>query len=86
MAQQSSAPLSAQTAMQDVAVNQPERPQVGERISPENLHRISRPGLYGISKSPDGSDYGVLEGRLIRYDPHTMQVQSIIREVDQILD
>lgn len=59
--------------------------QVGQPIDPALLHDISRPGLYGINRLPEGSRYGVLKGQLIRYDPATMHVQSVIRPV-AILD
>ena len=59
--------------------------QVGQTVDPNALHQITRPGLYGINRSPEGSRYGVLEGRLIRYDPGTMRVQSVIRP-SRILD
>lgn len=72
--------LASQDAAQD------EGPLIGQRLEPESLHRIKRPGLYGISQSPDGSAYGVAEGRLIRFDPAELRVQSVIREVDRILD
>lgn len=62
------------------------RLQVGARLDPARLHPVKRPGLYGMSDPPPGSRYGIVEGRLIRYDPGNAQVLSIIREVDQILD
>lgn len=64
----------------------PRAPQVGQHIDASQLHPVRRPGLYGVSGSPVGSRYGVIDGRLIRYDPDTMRVQSIIRPVDEILD
>ncbi|MDT1061568.1 hypothetical protein RM190_06825 [Paracoccus sp. CPCC 101403] len=60
--------------------------RVGDKLDPAVLHEVSRPGLYGISGPPEGSEYGVIDGRLIRYDQHTLQVQSIIRQVDYVLD
>lgn len=60
--------------------------QVGGRLDPARLHPVRRPGLYGMSEPPPGSRYGIAEGRLIRYDPRSAQVLSIIREVDRILD
>lgn len=60
--------------------------RIGDRISEDKLHPVTRPGLYGIGRVPSGSSYGVSEGRLIRYDPETMQIQSVIRRVDGILD
>lgn len=68
-----------------LAQDQP-RLRVGQRIDPQQLHRISRPGLYGMSQAPKGSKYGVFDGRLIRFDARTLKVQSIIREIDHILD
>lgn len=61
-------------------------PQVGARIDPARLHRVTRPGLYGVGHSPPGSSYGVIGGRLIRYDPDSLRVQSIIREIEAVLD
>lgn len=68
------------------ASNSASQLRVGTAVDMASLHRISRPGLYGMSQSPQGSSYGILGGRLIRYDPETLRVQSIIREVDEILD
>lgn len=59
---------------------------VGAFANPERLHVISRPGLYGIGDPPAGSGYGVLDGRLIRYDLRTGMVQAVIRQVDETLD
>lgn len=86
LAQQMGSTADVPMATQELADGRAERPTVGQRIDNGQLHRINRPGLYGISQSPTGSSYGVLDGRLIRYDPDTMRVQSIIRDVDQILD
>jgi len=71
---------------QDASAHPARKLRVGQHIDAEQLHRISRPGLYGISRPPAGSEYGVIDGRLVRYDAETLQVQSIIREVDHILD
>lgn len=60
--------------------------RVGETIDPAQLHPVRRPGLYGVSVSPDSSRYGIVEGRLIRYDPTSLRVQSVIRQVDEIVD
>lgn len=60
--------------------------RVGDRLDQDRLHQITRPGLYGMSQPPAGSRYGVVDGRLIRYDPEKAQLLSIIRQVDRILD
>lgn len=73
---------SAQAATMDAAT----APRIGETVDPRALHPVRRPGLYGLSSSPEGSSYGVIGGKLIRYDPRNMRVQSIVRQVDEILD
>lgn len=61
-------------------------PQVGQPVDGGQLHRVSRPGLYGMSQPPAGSAYGIVDDRLIRFDPESGHVLSIIRQVDRILD
>ena len=61
-------------------------PQVGHTVKADTLHRVTRPGLYGMSQAPAGSAYGIVNDRLIRFDPATGRVLSIIRQVDEILD
>lgn len=60
--------------------------RVGARIDPTRLHPVTRPGLYGVGQSPPGSSYGIIAGRLIRYDPDSLRIQSIIREIEAVLD
>ncbi|TWI36997.1 hypothetical protein IQ24_00787 [Paracoccus sulfuroxidans] len=59
---------------------------VGEALPPGKIHVITRPGLYGMGEPPRGSRYGIVNGRLIRFDPGTSRVLSVIRQVDRILD
>lgn len=61
-------------------------PQVGQSVDGGQLHRVSRPGLYGMSQPPAGSAYGIVDDRLIRFDPESGRILSIIRQVDRILD
>ena len=51
---------------------------VGDRLDPENLHMITRPGLYGLAAN-GGDRFGLLDGKLLRYDPATMHLRAIIR-------
>lgn len=60
--------------------------RVGDRLDPRRLHKVTRPGLYGMNQPPAGSRYGIVDGKLIRYDPEKVQLLSIIRQVSQILD
>lgn len=83
LAQQGSRPADSSGAM---AAEVDRIPQVGQVLDPALLHRISRPGLYGIGQPMSGSDYGVIGGRLIRYDAGTLQVQAVIRQIDGIRD
>lgn len=51
---------------------------VGDQLDPATLHEITRPGLYGLTRS--GSDrFGVVGDKLLRYDPTTLQLKAIIR-------
>ncbi|WGR62546.1 hypothetical protein E3U26_17470 (plasmid) [Paracoccus ferrooxidans] len=60
--------------------------RVGDRLDSARLHQVTRPGLYGMSEAPSGSRYGIVDGKLIRYDPESAQVLSIIHQVDRIVD
>ena len=60
--------------------------RVGDPVAAGQVHRVSRPGLYGMSAPPAGSAYGIVDNRLIRFDPDSGRVLSIIRQVDEILD
>ncbi|MDQ7260924.1 hypothetical protein NM680_03805 [Paracoccus sp. PS-1] len=69
-----------------VAAEPPGMLRVGDRLDSARLHQVTRPGLYGMSEAPSGSRYGIVDGKLIRYDPESAQVLSIIRQVDRIMD
>ncbi|WBU52564.1 hypothetical protein [Paracoccus sp. SCSIO 75233] len=59
---------------------------IGEVADPARLHIVSRPGRYGLRPAPTGSKYAVMNGRLVRIDAESGKVQSVIRQVDSILD
>lgn len=88
VAEQVGLPKSATERSQPVALagQQHQGLRVGEHVDPQDLHQIQRPALYGIGQSPAGSAYGVVQGQLIRFDPLSLQVLSIIRQVDRIRD
>lgn len=83
---QATAPLPVAPLSQMQASNTSGALRVGDRLDRSRLHPVTRPGLYGMSQPPAGSNYGVLDGNLIRYEPDSAQILSIIRQVDQILD
>lgn len=66
--------------------SQAPRLRVGDRLDNAAIHTVTRPGLYGMGKVPAGSAYGIVDGNLVRYNPETMQLESVIRSVDAILD
>lgn len=59
---------------------------VGERLAPAEIHVVAHPGRYGLGPQLRGSHYGIVGGQLIRFDPHTYKVQSILRQQVQLLD
>ncbi|AGT07803.1 hypothetical protein [Paracoccus aminophilus] len=60
--------------------------RIGDKVDAANVHVITRPGLYGIGAAPRGSQYGIIDGRLVRYDLESMRIQSVLRYVEAILD
>lgn len=60
--------------------------QIGEVVPAEKLHIISYPGRYGLGPEVPGSLYAVVGDQLIRIDAQSHKVQSIIRQVTEILD
>lgn len=59
---------------------------VGDVLSKGDVHIITEPGSYGLGRNVGDSEYAVANGRLIRIDPKTLKVLSILRVQDAILD
>lgn len=59
---------------------------VGDKLPAGQVHIITNPGLYGLGPAPAGSAYAVANGMLIRIDPKSGQVLSILRAQAEILD
>lgn len=59
---------------------------VGDKLNPERIHMIDRPGLYGLGEGLPGSSYAISDNHLIRVDATNFRVQSILRSRQQILD
>ncbi len=60
--------------------------QVGERYDPSKVHLVTEPGRYGLGTPPQGSQYAVIDSYLVRVEPGSMKVLSVIRLVNEILD
>ena len=78
------APEAAQTAQAALQLSAPRAVQVGglavgDDLDPARLHVITRPGLYGLNRTAPGDRFGIVEGLLVRFDPVTMRLKSIIR-------
>lgn len=59
---------------------------VGDTLPSDQIHIVTKPGLYGLGPEPPDSKYAVAHGKLIRIDPKTGQVLSILRSQAEILD
>lgn len=60
--------------------------KVGDVLPAAQVHIITQPGRYGLGPAVPGSNYAVIGNLLVRVDAKTGAVQSIIREVEGILD
>lgn len=58
---------------------------IGDPLDPARLHVITRPGLYGLTGNRSDR-FGLLDGKLLRYDPGTMQLRAILRTNVPTLD
>ena len=59
---------------------------VGDTLPRDQVHIITEPGVYGLGRNVPGSEYAVANSRLIRVDPKTLKVLSILRVQDGVLD
>lgn len=59
---------------------------VGDTLPAGEVHIITNPGRYGLGPAPAGSAYAVAHGKLIRIDPNSGQVLSVLRAQAEILD
>ncbi|MDM7255240.1 MAG: hypothetical protein P3W90_000910 [Paracoccus sp. (in: a-proteobacteria)] len=60
--------------------------RVGAIYDPSDVHIVRVPGLYGLGPLVPGSKYAIIGNQLVRIDPATYKVLSVIRLVDAILD
>lgn len=82
--------IGASVMMTDLLSEQPSHVDseidIGEVAPAGGTHLITRPGRYGLGPEVPGSQYAVVGGMLVRLDPHTLQIQSVIRMVNGLLD
>lgn len=78
----------AEVAQQAAPARNPARRsfRVGDIAPKDRLHRITTPGLYGLSDPPNGDAYAILDGELIRIHDGSGQILSVLWQVKRILD
>lgn len=76
------AAMTAQTMAHDTGAV----PLTGTAFSPEDLHIVTSPGRYGLGPDLPGSQYGVVAGHLIRFDPQTHRTLSVLRREARLMD
>lgn len=59
---------------------------VGDTLPAAEVHIITSPGRYGLGPEPEGGKYAVAKGKLIRIDPESYKIQSILRAQSEVLD
>lgn len=59
---------------------------VGDSLDRDEVHVVSSPGRYGLGAEVPGSSYAVAHGKLIRIDPSSFKVLSILRDQPRLLD
>lgn len=53
--------------------------EVGSIAAEGAVHRIDRPGIYGLAQPPVGSSYAVVGNNLVRLDSETDQIKAVVR-------
>ncbi|MGR3199971.1 MAG: hypothetical protein ACU0HS_01305 [Paracoccus sp. (in: a-proteobacteria)] len=78
--------LSAATCGEQCLTRQDATVVVGDIASEHQVHMITRPGRYGLSSPPAGDAYAVVAGHIVRLDPTSKRIESVLRPVPRILD
>lgn len=74
------------TTQAGVARAEPSALTPGEILSAAEIDFIESPGRYGLGTELRGSRYAIVDGHLVRIDPQTMELQSILRKDAVALD
>ncbi|MDB6177525.1 hypothetical protein PAF17_08365 [Paracoccus sp. Z330] len=77
--------LLAAPAAQD-QVTSGETLRVGDHVDIGSIHLVRHPGRYGLGLPPSGSVFAVANDFLLRIDPDTGQILSILRDVSTLVD
>ena len=58
----------------------------GDILKADKVDFIERPGHYGLGSDLRGSRYAISEGHLVRIDPDSLQIQSVLRNKVRSID
>lgn len=58
------------------------RLKVGQRVDAAHIQLVDAPGVYGLSLPPDGNRYAIVAEHVVRVDPQTGKILSILRPID----
>ena len=58
----------------------------GDVLDATDLEFIERPGFYGLGSDLRGSRYAIAQGHLVRVDPDSLRVQSVLRSNVRSID
>lgn len=80
--------LTDKPVSEETVASVPERVEiaVGDVLPASDVHIITSPGRYGLGPEIPGSQYAVSHGRLIRIEPSSRKVLSILRVQNGVLD
>ena len=80
------APQAQGTTQAGVARVEPRLMMPGDILPAEDIDFIEHPGRYGLGTELRGSRYAIVDGHLVRINPETMELQSILRKDSVALD
>lgn len=80
------APQAQGTTQAAMARSEQKPLRPGDILSPNATKFIDFPGRYGLGTDLPGSRYAIVDGHLVRIDPDTMELQSILRKDTVALD
>ncbi|MTD99735.1 hypothetical protein GIY56_05510 [Paracoccus sp. YIM 132242] len=69
----------AQGTSQETPRKQARALSPGDVLQAAEVHFIEHPGHYGLGSDLRGSRYALSNGHLVRVDPDSLQVQSVLR-------
>lgn len=79
-------PDTGQACQQGCAGTVAAVPPIGQTVPADSVHRVTMPGRYGLAGPPDGQEFAIIAGHLVRIDAADRRVLSVLRPVPRLLD